>query len=206
MTGSRETKPRVQSQRWLVRCFYPSHHHVLLHGAGARNQLIHQATTDATPSRGRIDIYGMLDRVAVAIPWPEGGKRRVSQNIRAFGGDQNRKAGLPAFGEPGDSLLETGRLLVPDRRRVRHRVVVDPQDTGCVGLAGIAYLHHQSSQHQRNGNSRCVTIALLRSTPQRSSRLRANSNILTGVVCSPVCTLLLNEVIARSATCRPAVA
>jgi len=33
----------------------------------------------------------MLDRVAVAIPWPEGGKRRVCQNIRASGGDQNGK-------------------------------------------------------------------------------------------------------------------
>jgi hypothetical protein len=108
LARARETEPRVQPQRRLVRCFDPSHHHVLPHGAGARNQFIHQAMTDASSSCGRVDIDGMLDRVAIAVPWPEGAERRISQNIRAFGGDQDRKAGLPVFGEPGDPLLQTG--------------------------------------------------------------------------------------------------
>jgi len=45
------------------------------------------------------------------------------------------------LGQPGLAVGEVDAVVVPDRRAVLHRVVVDLQDAFEVGVQGVAYLH-----------------------------------------------------------------
>src|ERR1700730_6287780 len=92
-----EAKPRMQPQGWLVGRLDARHHDVLAHAAGARDQSIHQGVADAHPARGAVDIDGMLDGMAIAIPRAKRTERRVAQDIRACSSNDDGIAGLLAL-------------------------------------------------------------------------------------------------------------
>src|SRR5579871_6166939 len=107
---------------------------MLFHGVGARNQSGNQSITDAMPSRGAIDINGMLHRIAIAIPWPERAERRVAEDVCPLSRDEDWVTRLLALREPCNSRLQAGELVVPYGSRAADGVVIDSQDAACVGF------------------------------------------------------------------------
>src|SRR5689334_14068704 len=90
----------------------------------------------------------MLHRVTIAVPRPEGAKRRIAENVALLHRHEDRVAGLPTFVEPGHPQLKAGKLFIPDRRRVGDRVIIDPQDAASICYRRVAYVHSLTSNLQ----------------------------------------------------------
>src|SRR5262245_2289369 len=113
MASLHKAEPRMQSQGRLVGRLYASDHGMLVHVLRAQDQSIHQGMADTVSARGAVNIDGMLDRMPITIPGPEGPERRITQDIWAVCRNHDRISGLLALVQPGNTRFKTGKLVVP---------------------------------------------------------------------------------------------
>ena len=129
---------RVQPDRCGVGAFDAGHHHVLAQEARPGDQGRQQGTADALAMDRRIDIDGVLHGVPVAVERPEITEAGKTDNRPGGLGDQHGIAPPPPVRQPSLALRQIGGGVVPYRRGVQRRVIIDGQDAGGVRVYRIA--------------------------------------------------------------------
>ena len=134
-----EAEAPVQADRGGIAAFDGGHHDVQALGPRTFDQRLQQLHAEAFAALVVAHVDGVLDGAAEAL---EGSPVAVGGVAEHFAGGvachQDRVALAGAGVEPGLAVGQVHRGFVPDRRGIAHGVVVDGEDAGQVGDAGVA--------------------------------------------------------------------